>query len=97
MAAYRILFDMEESLRSASFKNSNVDTIIFIDKNDELISIEILRNRMNQYDLTNWRIYEVTNNGAVIRPLYHHLLIDSKCVSTETWQYISETILDFLD
>jgi esterase/lipase len=96
IAAYRIVFDMEESLRSAFFKNNNVDTILFIDKNDEMISIGILRKRMNQYDLTNWRIYEVTNNGAVIRPRYHHLLIDNKCVSTLTWQYISETILGFL-
>jgi esterase/lipase len=97
IAAYRILFEMEESLRSAVFKNCNVDTIVFIDKKDEIISIGILRKRMNQYNLTNWRIHEVTNNGAVIRPLYHHLLIDNKCVSTVTWQYISGTISDFLD
>jgi esterase/lipase len=96
IAAYRILFDMEESLRSASFKNCNVDTIIFIDKNDELISLGILRERMKRYGLTNWRVYEVTNNGAVIRPRYHHLLIDNKCVSTLTWQYISGTITSFL-
>jgi hypothetical protein len=87
---------MEKSLRSASFRNNNVNTIIFIDKNDEMVGIGILRKRMNQYGLTNWRIYEVTNNGAVIRPPYHHLLIDNKCVSAPTWQYISETILRFL-
>jgi esterase/lipase len=96
IAAYRIVFDMEKLLCSASFNNSNVDTIIFIDKKDEMISIGILRKRMNQYNLTNWSIYEVTNNGAVIRPPYHHLLIDNKCVSVVTWQFISETILDFL-
>jgi esterase/lipase len=97
IAAYRIVFDMEKSLRSAFFNNSNVDTIIFTDKNDEMISIGILRKRMNKYNLTNWRICEVTNSGAIIRPSYHHLLIDNKCVSAVTWQYISETILGFLD
>jgi esterase/lipase len=96
MAAYKIVFDMEMSLCSAYFRNSNVDTIIFIDKNDEMISIEILRERINQYELTNWRIYEVTNTGAAIKPQYHHLLIDNKCVSVSTWQYISETMLNFL-
>jgi esterase/lipase len=97
IAAYRIVFNMEESLCSASFRNSNINTIIFIDKNDEMVSTTILRDRINLHELTNWRIYEVTNAGAVIRPQYHHLLIDNKCVSASTWQYISETILSFLD
>ena len=97
IAAYKIVFSMEESLCAASFKNCNVDTIIFIDKNDEMVSAGLLRKRINQYKLTNWRIYETTNTGAVIRPQYHHLLIDSKCVSPSTWQYISGTILSFLD
>jgi len=97
MAAYKIVFDMEESLCAISFRNSNVDTIIFIDKNDEMVGVGMLRERINQYGLTNWRIFEIANNGAVIRPQYHHLLIDNRCVSASTWQYISGTILDFLD
>lgn len=97
IAAYKAVFDMEESLRANSFRNSNVNTIIFIDKKDEMVSIRLLRERINQYKLTNWKIHEVTNTGAVIRPQYHHLLIDNRCVSALTWQYISETILDFLN
>jgi esterase/lipase len=97
MAAYKIVFDMEESLRSASFGSCNINTIIFIDKNDEMVSARILRERIHQYGLTNWRIYEATNAGAVVRPRYHHLLIDNRCVSASTWQYISGTIANFLD
>jgi esterase/lipase len=96
MAAYKAVFNLEESLRAASFRNCNVNTIVFIDKNDEMASVVILRERISQYELTNWRVYEVTNTGAVIRPRYHHLLIDNKCVSESTWHYISETILNFL-
>jgi esterase/lipase len=97
IAAYKTVFGMEESLCASSFKNCNVNTIIFIDKDDEMVSIRILRERINQYGLGNWRIYEVTNDGAVTRPRYHHLLIDNKCVSASTWQYISGTIVNFLD
>jgi esterase/lipase len=97
MAAYKTVFDMEESLCSASFRNCNINTIIFIDPNDEMISARILRERIQQYGLTNWRIYETTNAGAVIRPRYHHLLIDNKCVSASTWRSISGTIVNFLD
>jgi len=96
IAAYKILFSMEESLCSSSFRNSNINTIIFIDRNDEMISVKLLRERINQYQLTNWRIIEVTNSGSVIRPQYHHLLIDARCVSASTWQFISETIVGFL-
>jgi esterase/lipase len=96
IAAYKALFSLEESLIATSFLNSNVNTIIFIDKKDEMVSIKKLRERIIEYKLTNWKIYEVSNNGALIRPKYHHLLIDQNCVSASTWQYISETILSFL-
>ena len=97
IAAYKSVFNLEESLCSAHFENCNASTVIFIDKNDEMVSIGILRERINQYKLTNWKIHEITNNGAAIRPKYHHLLIDNKCVSVSKWQYISETIVSFLE
>ena len=97
ISAYKAVFTMEESLCAASFQNCNINTIIFIDKNDEMVSTGILRKRIDAYKLTNWKIYEVTNTGAVIRPKYHHLLIDNRCVSASTWQYISETIAGFLN
>jgi esterase/lipase len=97
IAAYKAVFDMEESLLAASFRNCNVATIIFIDKNDEMVSVRILRERIRRYGLTNWKIYETTNDGAVIRPRYHHLIIDNKCVSASTWRSISGTIAGFLD
>jgi esterase/lipase len=97
MAAYKAIFNMEELLCAVSFRNCNVNTIVFIDKNDEMISAALLHKRINKYNLTNWSVYELTNVGAVIKPRYHHLLIDDKCVSEATWQSISKTILKFLD
>ena len=97
MSAYKAIFNMEKLLSETSFKNSNIDTIIFMDKNDEMISLTLLRERINQYKLSSCSVYEVTNTGAAIKPKYHHLLIDNKCVSEMTWQYVSKTILDFLD
>jgi esterase/lipase len=70
IAAYRTLFNMEKSLCSAFFENNNVNTIIFIDQNDEMVSANMLRKRIKKYELTNWRIYEVSNTGALIRPRY---------------------------
>lgn len=95
--AYKIVFNMEEKLCDVSFLKNNVDTIIFIDKNDEMINIRTLRSRINQYKLTSWNVLEISNNGARINPQYHHLLIDNKCVSPSTWQYITNSIIDFLE
>jgi esterase/lipase len=97
MGAYKIVFNMEEKLCDLSFLKNNVDTIIFIDKNDEMISIGTLRSRVSNYKLTNWNVLEISNNGARIKPRYHHLLIDNRCVSPATWQYITNSILDLLE
>jgi esterase/lipase len=97
MGAYKIVFNMEEKLCDAAFVKNNIDTIIFIDKSDEMINIGTLRNRIKQYKLTRWNVLEISNSGAVIKPQYHHLLIDNRCVSASTWQYITNSIIDFLE
>ena len=96
MSAYKIVFGMEKSLCSASFAKCNINTLIFIDKKDEMISLALLRKRIARYQLSNWQIVEVSNKGAAIKPRYHHLLIDNKCVSAETWQHLSNALLPFL-
>jgi len=97
LAVYKAVFEMEELLCSFSFKNCNINTILFIDRNDEMLSINTLNERIIQYGLNNWKIYEISNANAAIKPQYHHLLIDSKCVSSETWRFISGAIMDFLN
>ena len=96
MAAYKALFSLQKSFHYSTIGNCNVDTIIFIDKKDELISFRLLRKIIKKNHLTNWEIHEVSNKGTVVKPIFHHLLIDSKCVSPQTWQYISQTIISFL-
>jgi esterase/lipase len=97
MGTYKIVFNMEEKLCAAAFSENNIDTIVFIDKNDEMLSVNTLRNRIKQYKLTNWRVLEISNDGAVIQPPYHHLLIDNRCVSDATWRYITDAIIGFLE
>jgi esterase/lipase len=97
IAAYRIVFNMEEELCYKSFGKNNVDTLVFIDRKDEFISVETLQKRIVDYNLTNWNVLEVSNNGAAIRPQYHHLIIDNRCVSDSAWQYITNSILVFME
>lgn len=96
IAAYKAVFGMEEELCAASFRNCDIKTIVFIDKDDEMISAGLLRERIARYKLTNWTIHEISASGGVIRPRYHHLLVDASCVSAAVWQYIGQTITGFL-
>jgi esterase/lipase len=97
MGAYKIIFKMEEALCDVAFLNNNIDTVIFIDKKDEMLSLRVLQNRIKRYKLTNWNVLEISNDGAVIKPPYHHLLIDTRCVSDSTWRYITGAITNFLE
>jgi hypothetical protein len=97
MGAYNAVFTMEEKLCAASFLKNNIDTLIFMDKNDEMLSLGALKKRIKQYKLTKWKVLEISNEGAAIKPPYHHLLIDNRCVSAATWRYITDAISAFLE
>jgi esterase/lipase len=97
ISAYNALFELEDNLYKNEFKNCNIPTLIFIDPKDELINISKLQKSITNYNLSNWNIVTVSNTGNEIKPNYHHLIIDNKCVSSETWDIIKEKILFFLE
>jgi esterase/lipase len=96
-AAYHALFSLEDQLCEKRFARSNVNTLVFIDPRDEMISARKLRKRIAEYRLSAWEVAELTNSGGNVRPKYHHLIIDSNCVDSETWKFITETLLQRLD
>jgi len=96
ICAYKALFELEDILYKNEFINCNIPSLIFIDPKDELISISKLRKVISNFNLSNWNIVTVSNEGAEIRPKYHHLIIDSKTVSHVTWDVIREKIVQFL-
>ncbi|GHV22158.1 hypothetical protein FACS189494_08590 [Spirochaetia bacterium] len=97
IAAYKSLFLLEADLIKYRFKQSNIPTLVFIDPNDELISHAGLQKHISEFSLTNWNLIKISNDGASIRPKYHHLLIDSKCVSSAVWKKISWQIIHFFN
>jgi len=95
--AYKAVFDLTDALKTAAFAHSNTDTLVFIDPDDEFVSAGGLRKVIAKNGLTNWRITEISNKGAGIRPAYHHLIIDNKCVSPAAWENIAAQIIAFLE
>jgi hypothetical protein len=97
ISAYNALFELEDNLYKNEFENCNILTIIFIDPKDELINVSKLQKSITNFNLSNWNVVTVSNIGTEIKPKYHHLIIDSKCVSSDTWNSIHKKILNFLE
>jgi len=95
ISAYNALFELEDALYKNEYINCNVPTLVFIDPKDELINISKLHKAITNFNLSNWSVITVSNIGAEIKPKYHHLIIDSKCVSYETWDFICENVKTF--
>ncbi|WP_162510755.1 alpha/beta fold hydrolase [Treponema endosymbiont of Eucomonympha sp.] len=95
LAAYQALFALEDQLCAARFAHSNIETLLFIDPDDELISMSALQKRIAEYELSRWNTVAVTNSGARSAPRYHHLIIDADCAGEETWRQMTARIADF--
>ncbi|MDR2597320.1 MAG: lysophospholipase [Treponema sp.] len=97
ISAYNALFELEDNLYKNEFENCNIPTLVFIDPNDELINVSKLQKSITNFNLSNWNVATISNTGTEIKPKYHHLIIDCKCVSSETWNVICERIKYFLE
>ncbi|GHU61536.1 hypothetical protein FACS189445_3660 [Spirochaetia bacterium] len=93
LAAYNALFELEEKLCNDKFANNTIETVLFIDPQDEFISLRKLRERIKEAALLQWEIVEITKDGANIKPPYHHLIIDRNCTGETTWRSIQSKIL----
>ncbi|MDR2543123.1 MAG: lysophospholipase [Treponema sp.] len=96
VSANKALFELEDALYKSGFTNCNIPALIFISPRDELISISKIKKHIEKFNLTNWNIVPVSISGAENRPRFHHLIIDNKSVSPETWEKIHEEMFEFL-
>jgi alpha-beta hydrolase superfamily lysophospholipase len=96
LAAYKAIFELEKRLERFQFAHNNIETLLFIDPSDELISPGGIQKYISRFALTVWRVIKISNAGAKLKPRYHHLIIDSNCVSAETWDFIASNTLNHL-
>jgi esterase/lipase len=97
IAAYNALFEMYAHLENNLNPKINIPTVVFIDKQDELISFSGLKKMVRDQNLDQWEIHPVKKDKTATKIKMHHLIIDEACVGTNTWQEIVEvTITHFL-
>jgi len=97
IAAYNALFEMYAHLENNLDSKINIPTVVFIDKQDELISFNGLQNMVRDQNLDQWKIHPVKKDKTATKIKMHHLIIDEECVGKNMWHQIVEvTIAHFL-
>lgn len=97
MAAYNALFEAVEHLEeNLDSKKINVPTIIFIDKQDELISFSGLNAMIMEQKLDRWKLHPVKKDPTATEREMHHLIIDEASVGKQTWKEIEDTTIKHL-
>jgi alpha-beta hydrolase superfamily lysophospholipase len=98
MAAYNALFEMYGHLQNnLDPKKINIPTVVFIDRQDELISFSGLQNMIRDQNLDQWKIHPVKKDKTETKIKMHHLIIDKASVGNYMWQEIvNVTITHFL-
>ncbi len=90
IAAYNALFEMYANLENNLDPKINIPTVVFIDKQDELISFSGLQNMIRDQNLDQWKIHPVKKDKTATKIKMHHLIIDEASVGNYMWQEIVE-------
>lgn len=92
LAAYKALFDLKESLEGKSYKNTNIPTLILIDRHDELVPCDDLRKIIDQHRLGLWALEMVDNKIAQKNYGFRHLLVDEQAIGTALWETLTAKV-----
>jgi esterase/lipase len=97
VAAYKALFYMERSIMNNNFIDLNIPTLIFIDKKDELVNYKGILNDIDTYQLDQYIVHELNDEGLGFKNKYHHLIIDELSTGSNNWKFLTEKMSSFLE
>ncbi len=83
VAAYHALFDTVASFNQGDFSLINIPAVVFMDRNDELVSYGKIRRLVER--LNRWELVTVDNRDSTLRPKYNHLIIDPDALGAQEW------------
>ena len=93
VAAYNALFEAAEHFEKNLDPQINVPTIIFIDRQDELISFSGLKAMIQEQELDQWKLHPVEKDRTATEIEMYHLIIDEASVGKQTWKEIVDTTI----
>jgi esterase/lipase len=96
IAAYNALFEAAKHFEKNLDPKINVPTVVFIDKQDELISFSGLENMIRKQNLDQWNLHPVTKDKTATETEMHHIIIDEASVGKHMWKEIVDTTITHL-
>jgi alpha-beta hydrolase superfamily lysophospholipase len=96
MAAYNALFEAAKHFEKNLDPKINVPAVIFIDKQDELISFSGLKNMIQKQNLDRWNLHLVKKDETATEIEMHHIIIDEASVGKHMWKEIVDTTITHL-
>lgn len=93
--AYKQLFKLKSMLKKDLKKLSDIQTLIFINNNDELVSAKGLNQLLTQCALNNWKLIRL--DGKQVKLGKRHIIIDKNYLPQKDWMLIKETIQMFVE
>lgn len=98
ISTYKVILGMINKRKN--LKTSNLRKLgkvnIFINDNDEIVSVEGLKKFIKLKRL-NWTITKVTNTKSELEKTYNHLIVTKKSVGRDEWDRVMKMIRTLLD
>ena len=79
-----------------SLRKIDVPTLVFLNREDELVSDRKTERWIDRSGLRNWQVVIVPRLRPSIRPAYDHLMVDEAGMGAEAWQLLSTRLREFL-
>lgn len=96
MAAYNTLFETIKHFKKHLGPKLNIPTIIFIDKQDELVSYRGLKRLVEKEKLDQWKFHLVQKEKPEVKVKMNHIILDEESVGKNMWNKIKNTIINHL-
>ncbi len=92
MAAYNALFEALDHFEACAGPRLNIPTLVFIDPEDELVSMSGLKRFAETAGLDRWRFFPVAKTDAAVPGTLHHIMIDEASVGERVWAEIKKAM-----
>jgi len=96
MAGYIALLEGIEHFNKNMTPKLNVPTIIFLNKQDELVSYRRLKRIIKIGGLHQWKLHPVEKNTPGAKEKMHHLIIDESSIGKDAWNEMRGLIVHHL-
>ena len=96
VAAYSSLFEALDHFKKNLSSKLDIPTLVFIDRQDELVSYRGLKRLIENERLDQWKIYPIQKGKSGADEKMRHFIIDEPSVGKEIWHEMRIAVMKHL-